>query len=103
MLTRRKRPTNAELLEHAQMQDQLYALREALDAARGERRVADGSSACASRTHVVHRVRRGVQVHRMGGGGGRSRRTQPLVCVKMNSPILIGAPWRMRTEQPYDG
>ena len=35
----------------------------------------DRGGAGARRRHVVHRVRRGIQVHRMGGGGGRSRRT----------------------------
>ena len=41
MLTRRKRPKNAELLELARIQDEFYALDEALDAARAERRDAE--------------------------------------------------------------
>ena len=41
MLTRRKRPTNAELLVLARIQDELAALGEALDRARGERQAAE--------------------------------------------------------------
>lgn len=41
MLTRRRRPTNAELLELARIQDQLDALWEVLSAARDERRDAE--------------------------------------------------------------
>ena len=41
MPTRRKRPTNAELLELARIKDELDTLYEALDATRGERRDAE--------------------------------------------------------------
>ena len=41
MLTRRKRPTNAELLELARIQEELDALGEALDRARGKRQGAE--------------------------------------------------------------
>ena len=41
MLTRRKRPRNAELLKLARIQDELDALGDALDAARGVRRDAE--------------------------------------------------------------
>ena len=74
MLTQRKRPGNAELLELARLQDELDALREVLDAARSETQDAER----AAKTVQTAEVEDWMQAMRKSGRAHEIHKGKPV-------------------------